>query len=145
MEIYKGHIVMKKKHKELLCLATAYLDLYISEYQTNHNEDIEKLYNLLRVETYNKHSNKQEALDNSQKICNRLQLATNGVETEVNIIAIAINCVMLLIEDDYFTGTTKYLVINQLVNRINRTVEGLGDKSVMNSMKLIAKLRDRYE
>lgn len=135
---------MKTIHIEMICLATSYLDLYISD-GNEVDSDILELYDFCRINTfYLCDKNMDKAIDHTNSICNKIQLATCGIEYEVNVLALAINAMMVLHEDDVFTLHRK-LKLKRLLNSINNKLESLfvGDEAFKNSMKLIAKIIDK--
>lgn len=137
---------MKTLHKELICLATSYLDMYITDKENTVHPDVVELFEFLRREVFyticNKDMNK--ALDHMTAICSKMQLASLGKEQEVYELGIIVQCCFALIEDNVFT-LSKGMKLKRLAMSINNDLEvTIGfDEAIKNGRDIICKIVDK--
>ena len=136
---------MNQIHKEMLCLATAYLNLYISD-NNIVDSDIRELFDLCRTEVYFTVCNRDQnlAMQYTDNIYNKIHLATGGNDIEVNVLAFAMQACFVLVEDDVFK-LSKGMKLNRLTRDIYSKLEkSVGfDDAMKNSFKIICKVVDK--
>jgi len=135
----KNKIKLANKHKELLCFATSYLDIYVTDDDNIVDNDIQELYDFVRYKTAQSHYSLNGMYESTDIIASKVQLATAGSEMVVNVLAVATSCVMVLIEDNVFKGS-ELLRAKRLTNNIYNKIENYKDEAFLNAMKIIAKV-----
>jgi hypothetical protein len=134
---------MKQIHKQFLCLATAYLDMFIHDAKYTGAE-IDELYRFTREECSIAHNRDMTQISgNTMAVANKVNTVLENKEIEGNVIALSLASLMILIEDDVFKGS-KMMKATRLVNSIYADLERskMGTEELNNSMKLIYRLRE---
>lgn len=112
---------MKEIHKQFLCLATSYLDMYVNENKLD--KEVLELYEFVRKETFIKHNKKQEEIiNNTHLISLKIEYALKGEEIEGNVLVLGLASLMVLIEDNVYK-LSKGMKLKRLVNDIFDKVE----------------------
>jgi hypothetical protein len=139
---------MKQIHKEMLCLSTAYLDIYVTNEDNIVDSDIKELYDFCRTEVYFTvcNTNQELALQHTDSIHSKIQLATIGEDVEVNVLAFALQACFVLVEDDVFK-LSKNMKLNRLTRDIYSKLEkSVGfDEAMKNSVMIICKVIDNEQ
>ena len=137
---------MEQIHKEMLCLATAYLDLYITDDDNIVDTYIKELFDFCRTEVFYTvcNKNQQKAIEHTDSVCSKVQLATAGKDIEVNVLSFALQCCFVLVEDDVFK-LSKGMKLNRLTRDIYSKLEkSVGfDDAMKNSALIICKVVDK--
>lgn len=131
--------------QEMLCLATAYLDLYLEDENNLRDNEIYELYDFCRKELYYTvcRQDIKKAFDLTDKASAKVQLATHllGEDLEVNALHFSIQCCFILVENNTFK-LSKGMKLKRLANSINNKIlENVGfSNAVENSINIIGKI-----
>lgn len=132
------------KDKELLILAQHF---YIESDKAKCNkkmfDELIKSVSTIAKKLVRNEQGIAKALEGAYK---RLESITKGKEIECNAFILSVGSLMLLLEDNYFKGSTK-MKISRLVRDIYTDIEKYqkNDDGFRNANRIISKLGESYE